>query len=255
MNYSNDNHLSSEDEAIMIDKVPALYDSDSILNFYRNIGSAGMHGMTQVDKRLEWEIPLLEECFRTCRPGPLLDVGCGNGRVALPLAERGYVVDGLDLVADFVHEAQGIADARGLPCRFFTGDLFSTRHWDRLYRGAFMMWGTFRHALDEARQVAWLRIVAERMESGAVVLVDTIDEGRLECAPNLDNGFQKRLDGAQLENPLARVLHKESGGVIEAFCYTEQILIDRFEKAGFSQIRRVEIEPDQSRLVLVGVKV
>jgi SAM-dependent methyltransferase len=48
------------------------------------------------------------------RPGPVLDLGCGTGRVALDLAGRGHRVTALDSDAELVHELAGRARERGL---------------------------------------------------------------------------------------------------------------------------------------------
>jgi 2-polyprenyl-3-methyl-5-hydroxy-6-metoxy-1,4-benzoquinol methylase len=44
----------------------------------------------------------------------LLDVGCGIGRVAAPLAARGYVVTGIDVNVDALTRAARSAPARGM---------------------------------------------------------------------------------------------------------------------------------------------
>src|SRR3954470_6903315 len=46
--------------------------------------------------------------------GPLLDVGCGTGRVALDLAERGHEVTAVDAERAFVDELARRARERGL---------------------------------------------------------------------------------------------------------------------------------------------
>lgn len=53
------------------------------------------------------------------RPGMrVLDVGCGPGRHALALAERGFRVHGVDLSPNFVALAEAAATAEGLDARF-----------------------------------------------------------------------------------------------------------------------------------------
>ena len=52
--------------------------------------------------------------------GPILDVGCGTGRVALHLARRGYPAIGLDLDPDLI--AALAARAGDLPLRAVVGD-------------------------------------------------------------------------------------------------------------------------------------
>ena len=54
--------------------------------------------------------------------GPVLDLGCGTGRVALDLAQRGADVTGLDSEAELVDELRRRARARGLRVETVAGD-------------------------------------------------------------------------------------------------------------------------------------
>lgn len=67
----------------------------------------------------EADLPLWEELAAAAN-GPVLDLGCGTGRVALHLARQGCEVTGLDREPEFVAELQ--ARVGGLPCRGEAGD-------------------------------------------------------------------------------------------------------------------------------------
>jgi SAM-dependent methyltransferase len=54
--------------------------------------------------------------------GPVLDLGCGTGRVALDLAERGHEVTGIDPEPDLIRELSGRARERGLRVRAQVAD-------------------------------------------------------------------------------------------------------------------------------------
>lgn len=224
-----------------------------IRKFYRDIGNSGIYQMTEVDHRLEWEIPLLQSLFLKSNGKQLLDIGCGNGRIAIPLAKLGYKIDGIDLVPEFIHEAKKQAVEYKLDCEFFVKDAFDMNSWDKCYHGVFMMWGTFRHILDKQRQIDLLKVIFEMMTFNGMLVIDTIDEERLKEAPNLNNQYQKRLDYNKKSNVVA-VLHKETGNKTYAFQFTEKKLFDLLDSVGFTQIRRIEVNKDLSRLVMVGVK-
>jgi len=53
----------------------------------------------------------------------VVDVGCGHGRHALVLAERGGSVTGVDASAALLHRARELAAALGLPVRWVRGDM------------------------------------------------------------------------------------------------------------------------------------
>jgi len=64
------------------------------------------------------------EYFHLLKPRSLvLDVGCGEGRNSIFLAEKGHIVDAFDLSEAGVRKAKKIADARGLTIHFFAQDL------------------------------------------------------------------------------------------------------------------------------------
>jgi len=54
--------------------------------------------------------------------GPVLDLGCGTGRVALDLASRGHEVTGLDADPELMRALEARGHARDLPVRGLTAD-------------------------------------------------------------------------------------------------------------------------------------
>lgn len=67
----------------------------------------------------EADLPLWEE-LAAAADGPILDLGCGTGRVALHLARGGHEVTGLDREPAFVAELS--ERATGMPCHGKVGD-------------------------------------------------------------------------------------------------------------------------------------
>ncbi|HUZ85079.1 MAG TPA: methyltransferase domain-containing protein, partial [Gaiellales bacterium] len=78
----------------------------------RRLGADRLAGQTQPEfdrSTVATLVAMLPPCARS------LDLGCGYGRIALPLARAGNRVEGLDLVADMIEEAPPASRARGRP--------------------------------------------------------------------------------------------------------------------------------------------
>jgi SAM-dependent methyltransferase len=69
----------------------------------------------------EADLPLWRELAAEA-PGPVLDLGCGTGRVALDLAARGHDVTGLDSEPSFIAALAARARQRRLAVRAQTAD-------------------------------------------------------------------------------------------------------------------------------------
>src|SRR5918995_884300 len=52
--------------------------------------------------------------------GPVLEIACGTGRGAIPIARQGFAVTGLDVVPGMLQRAR--SKAAGLPVRWLEGD-------------------------------------------------------------------------------------------------------------------------------------
>jgi SAM-dependent methyltransferase len=68
------------------------------------------------------ELPLLDELLRD-HPGPALEIGCGSGRLLLPLLQKGHDVEGLELSPDMLALCRQAAIARGLDPVLHQGDM------------------------------------------------------------------------------------------------------------------------------------
>jgi 2-polyprenyl-3-methyl-5-hydroxy-6-metoxy-1,4-benzoquinol methylase len=86
--------------------------------FYAKLGAEGLANRTRPD----WDEKIagaVKELLRA--EARVLDVGCGYGRVALPLARAGYELEGLDISENLVEAARQAASAEGLPIGFTVG--------------------------------------------------------------------------------------------------------------------------------------
>jgi SAM-dependent methyltransferase len=66
--------------------------------------------------------------------GRLLDIGCGNGRICIPMAKKGYRVTGIDISPLYIGDAEKRAAKSRTKGEFVCGDM---RKLPRLVRGKF----------------------------------------------------------------------------------------------------------------------
>jgi len=71
-------------------------------------------------------------------PGPVVELGVGTGQIALPLADRGVDVTGLDLSAEMMTVLRGKSGGPALP--LIQGDAARLPIADGSVRGAYMRW-------------------------------------------------------------------------------------------------------------------
>jgi SAM-dependent methyltransferase len=68
------------------------------------------------------ELALLDEVLRE-HPGPSLEIGCGSGRLLLPLLQKGHDVEGLELSAEMLAMCRAAAEDLSLEPVLHEGDM------------------------------------------------------------------------------------------------------------------------------------
>lgn len=100
----------------------------------------------------------LVEAVERLEGGTALDLGCGQGRNALWLAERGFVVTGLDLSPVAIDQARARASELGLDATFESVDLLSWepdgQEWDLVVLAYIHLPEQMRRAVHAAAQRA-----------------------------------------------------------------------------------------------------
>src|SRR5207248_4787355 len=95
-----------------------------------------------VDEGYEEDYPLTEQWARLLG-GPLLDLACGTGRMALRLAAQGYQVTGVDLVPEMIARARRKAAARSVSIEWVVADARAF-HLDQQYPFIYMLGNAFQ---------------------------------------------------------------------------------------------------------------
>lgn len=144
--------------------------------------------------------------------GPLLELGCGVGRVLVPLARAGYKVTGVDLSPAMLARAQAHAEAAGVAdrVRLIQGD-YATAELAGPYRFACIMMNTFLHLPDREAQLAALRHWRKHLAPRGLLLIDVLNpdiaqlaalDGRMEW----DRTWQDATTGETVMKFVTRTL-------------------------------------------------
>ncbi len=101
--------------------------------------------------------------------GAVLEFGIGTGRIALPLAQRGVPVHGIELSKAMVARLR--AKPGGAEIGVTIGD-FATTAVDGTFSVAYLVFNTIMNLTTQAAQVACFRNVAAHLEPGGCFVVE-----------------------------------------------------------------------------------
>jgi SAM-dependent methyltransferase len=140
---------------------------------------ADQYDLLYHDKDYEAECDLLEEVFRRYGSGPvktILDLGCGTGNHALPLARRGYQVTGIDLSEEMLAHARRKAQANLPPdtrhCPAFRQGDVRTLDLGQQFDAVLMMFAVLGYQLTNNDVLAALRTTRRHLRPGGLFVCD-----------------------------------------------------------------------------------
>jgi SAM-dependent methyltransferase len=127
----------------------------------------------------------------------VLDLACGHGRHAIPLAERGFAVTGYDLSETFLGRARAEASARDVHVRWRQGDMRELP-FHQEFEAVVNLFTSFGYFSDEADDLAALVRVRAALEPGGRFLIETLHREGLEprFQPHVE---YTTSEGAQIE--------------------------------------------------------
>ncbi len=127
------------------------------------------------DKDYHAECDLIEEAFRRYGDGAIrsvLDLGCGTGGHAIPLAGRGYELTGVDRSAEMLDHARAKAEQEGLDVRLLEGDV-RTVDPGGPFDAALLMFAVLSYQHENEDVCATLRNARRHMRPGGVLVLDS----------------------------------------------------------------------------------
>jgi SAM-dependent methyltransferase len=139
-------------------------------------GYADQYDLFYGDKNYESECDLLENTFTRYSKKPvqsILDLGCGTGSHSIPLAQRGYKVQGVDLSENMLTYAHKKAQrlTSKYPPVFSQGDVRSV-NLGKQFDAVLMMFAVLGYQLTNDDVLAALRTVRKHLKPGGLFIFD-----------------------------------------------------------------------------------
>ncbi len=113
--------------------------------------------------------PTLDRLVELADGGRVLEFAVGTGRVAVPLAQRGVPVTGIELSAPMVEQLRTKLDEAALPV--LMGDMASVRA-PGSYSLVYLVFNTIGNLLTQAEQVGCFRNAARHLVPGGVFVIE-----------------------------------------------------------------------------------
>ncbi|MET8064463.1 class I SAM-dependent methyltransferase [Micromonospora sp. NPDC005313] len=113
--------------------------------------------------------PAVDLLARLAEGGPVLELAIGTGRVALPLAERGLAVEGVEASPEMVAHLRAKPGGADMPVTI--GDMADVPV-PGPYRLVFLVFNTLFNLVSEERQAACFRNVARVLAPGGAFVIE-----------------------------------------------------------------------------------
>jgi SAM-dependent methyltransferase len=113
--------------------------------------------------------PVVDFLVELAGSGRALELGIGTGRIALPLAERGVTVHGIELSTAMASRLR--VKPGGEDIGVTIGD-FATTTAEGTFSVAYLVFNTIMNLTTQAAQVACFRNVAEHLEPGGCFVIE-----------------------------------------------------------------------------------
>jgi SAM-dependent methyltransferase len=180
--------------------------------------------------------------------GPILELAVGTGRLAVPLAEAGHAVTGIDLDRAMLDRARERAEAAGVPERvdLVEGDLAALRLPNAGRFGlAFIALNSLLVLPTRAAQRAALRTIAEHLAPGGIAAVDVWIPDAEDLA-RFDGRIS--LEWPRLDPETGAIITKAASATHDASSATVT-LTTIFEEGGQGEPSRRWVRRDRLRLL------
>lgn len=229
-----------------------------------------IHASFWTDEETTAQVDSIERFLELQPGGEVLDVPCGEGRIARHLAGRGYRVTGVDQSPPLLNLAKRAAAAAGHEISWEQRDMRDLP-WDGTFDAVVCWWGSFGY-FDEANNASFLEATARVLKPGGRLVLENhvvetvMPHFQTRSWDRAGNGFtltENRWDHStgRIEGTWTLIVDgKQTVKNASIRLYTYAELVGLLNMAGFTKVRGVDPTTDAefqlgaTKLVLIADK-
>ena len=168
------------------------------------------------------EADFLTKQLQLTNSAKVLDVPCGNGRLSIELAQRGFALTGVDIATEFMDEAKSNSIQAGVNIDWRTQDMRDLP-WAGNFDGAFCFGNSFGYLDDEAN-ADFLKAISQTLKPGSRFILDA--PAVAECIlPSFQPSRSIEIAGIKVD--IEHRYDHEQGRMFNDFTFTRDGVVDR----------------------------
>ena len=168
------------------------------------------------------EADFLTRQLQVTNSAKVLDVPCGNGRLAIELALRGFALTAVDIATEFMDEASSSSNQAGVKVNWQTGDMRDLP-WAGEFDAAFCFGNSFGYLDDEAN-ADFLKAVSLTLKPGSRFILDA--PAVAECVlPTFQPARSLEIAGIKVD--IEHRYDHEQGRMFNDFTFTRNGVVDK----------------------------
>ncbi len=154
----------------------------------------------------------------------ILDLGCGYGRITIPLKEQKFNIEGIDISSKLIKEARRRAKKKNLNIRFKLGDMRDLPYKDNSFDKILCLWAAFNHLTNKRDQIKTLNECFRVLRDGGILIMDIPDGRQFMRKNNIRENYRIHIDNI-------------NGIKFRIYVHDRKSLIDIVEKSKFKKYK------------------
>lgn len=137
--------------------------------FYKKIRAKGLASRT----KKQWDLQIIKTLKSKIRKNQqILDVGCGYGRILVPLAKQGYNLQGTDLSPNLIKDAKEYSKKEKVKIKFKVGNMCNLPYKKNSFDVILCMWSAFNELLTIKEQTQAIKGILKILKNGGWALFE-----------------------------------------------------------------------------------